>query len=73
MSSREVFAGNIRRLRKERGLSRTQFAVRLGYRHYEAVAQAERDRSDPGLDTVDRYAAALGVSAACLLRPLEGS
>jgi hypothetical protein len=49
MSSREVFAGNIRRLRKE------------------------RDRSDPGLDTVDRYATALGVTAACLLTPLEGS
>ena len=61
--SLDVFAANLRRLRRERGLSQERLAhdADLNTTH---VAKIERTEREPGVRTVAKLAAALGVPAA---------
>jgi transcriptional regulator with XRE-family HTH domain len=63
-------AGNVRRLRKERGLSQARLAELSGVSRRMIVA-IERDEANISLSNLDRLAAALGVSLTETLRPPE--
>lgn len=67
----QVFGINVRRVRRERGLSIEALAdeVRLAYTY---VGQIERESRNPTLDVVERFATALQVDALDLLRETEG-
>jgi transcriptional regulator with XRE-family HTH domain len=61
-----VLAGNLRRLRKARGLSQDALAFEAGInRTY--IGAVERGERNVSLDNIVRLAAALGVSPAELL------
>ena len=62
-----VFGINVRRLRKERGLSQEALAdeVELAVTY---VGQIERGLRNPTLDVVERFAAVLGVDPLELLQ-----
>jgi transcriptional regulator with XRE-family HTH domain len=64
----QVFGGNVRRLRLERGLSQEALAdqVELAVTY---VGQIERGRRNPTLDVVERFASALQADPLDLLRP----
>lgn len=67
MDIREVFATNLKRLRRERGLSQEELAHRADIdRTY--VSSLERSVYAAGIDVVDRIAMVLGVEAADMLR-----
>lgn len=61
--SLDVFAANLQRLRRERGLSQERLAhdADLNTTH---VAKIERTEREPGVRTVAKLAMALGVPAA---------
>lgn len=61
-------AGNVRRLRQERGLSQSALAERSGISRRMIVA-IESDEANVSLSSLDRLAAALGVSLAEAVRP----
>ena len=61
-------AGNIRRLRQERGLSQAGLAELSGVSRRMIVA-IERDEANVSLSSLDRLAAALGVGLADTVRP----
>jgi len=63
-------AGNIRRLRRERRFSQARLAELSGVSRRMIVA-IERDEANVSLSSLDRLAAALGVSLAETLRPPE--
>lgn len=66
MASRAVLAGNLRRLRDQRGLSQEALADLAGIdRTY--VSLLERQRYSASVDTLDRLAAALNVPVSTLL------
>lgn len=70
MHIREVFAANLRRLRKERGLSQEALAHEAGIdRTY--VSALERSVYSVSIDVLAELAAALDVQAMELLRPAE--
>jgi transcriptional regulator with XRE-family HTH domain len=56
----QVFAGNMRRLRTEAGLTQEALADRSGV-DFASVGRIERAERDPGVRTVARLAAGLGV------------
>jgi transcriptional regulator with XRE-family HTH domain len=60
----------IRELRRLRGLSQLQLAVLTGS-HRPIVARWERGVHSLEIDTVNRIAAALGVSPALVLEPID--
>jgi transcriptional regulator with XRE-family HTH domain len=63
MDGRTLVARNLRKLRVERGLSQDALAVDAGLdRSY--VGRIERGLENPTVDTLDRFAKALGVAAA---------
>jgi transcriptional regulator with XRE-family HTH domain len=66
-----TFATNLRRIRKERGLSqeRLAHAADLNMTH---VARIERTEREPGVRTIAKLAVALQVSAADLFDGLDG-
>lgn len=67
MDIREVFATNLKRLRRERGLSQEELAHRADIdRTY--VSSLERSIYAAGIDVVDRIAMVLDVEAADMLR-----
>lgn len=67
MTSREVLALNLRRLRHARGLSQEQLADLAGVdRTY--VSSLERSKYAVGLDVLDRLACVLEVEPAELLK-----
>lgn len=69
MSIRQTFALNLRKLRKERGLSQDELAHRAELdRTY--ISALERCRYAASIDVVERLAKELGVEAADLLRSL---
>lgn len=73
--SHVVFAVNVRALREGRGWTQLDLGVLAGFPADQAnrVSKVERAAKGTTLGTVDRFAAALGVSAASLLeRPAEG-
>ena len=66
MDARHRLAANLRRLRRERGLSQEQFALEHGIdRTY--VSGVERGERNPTLVNVSRLAGALGVELTVLL------
>jgi transcriptional regulator with XRE-family HTH domain len=68
MEIREVLAENLRRYRKERGLSQEELAHRADIdRTY--VSSLERCQYAAGIDVVDRLARELGVETWKMLRP----
>jgi transcriptional regulator with XRE-family HTH domain len=67
MDIRDVFAINLRKLRRAQGLSQEELAHRADIdRTY--ISSLERSVYAAGIDVVDRLAVALGVEAADLLK-----
>lgn len=67
MEIKEIFARNLRQLRKAHGLSQEELAHRADLdRTY--VSSLERSVYNASIDVVDRLAVVLGVEAADLLR-----
>jgi transcriptional regulator with XRE-family HTH domain len=67
-SLRKVFAANVRRLRKDAGLSQEAFADLCGL-HRTYIGSIERAERNVSIDNVARIAAALSVEGWELLRP----
>lgn len=67
--SHVVFAFNVRRLREHQGLTQEELGATAGFPADPAnrVSKVERAVAGATLDTVDRLAAALGVTPASLL------
>ena len=60
MALRETVAANIRRIRKEKGISQEELADRAGVnRNY--VGMVERCENAPTVDLLEKFAEALGV------------
>ncbi|MCA0032657.1 helix-turn-helix domain-containing protein [Mesorhizobium sp. B263B2A] len=71
MEIREVFAQNLRALRRARGLSQEELAHQAGIdRTY--ISALERKVYNPSIDVVDRLAEVLGVDVADLLKRPSG-
>ena len=67
MDIREVLALNVRKCRRDQGLSQEELAHRAGIdRTY--ISSIERRRYAASVDVLDRLARVLGVEAADLLR-----
>jgi transcriptional regulator with XRE-family HTH domain len=66
-----TFAANLRRIRKERGLSQERLAhvADLNMTH---VAKIERTEREPGVRTISKLAIALEISAADLFEGIDG-
>jgi transcriptional regulator with XRE-family HTH domain len=67
----DIFAANLRRIRRERGLSQERLAHSADL-HMTHVAKIERSEREPGARTVSKLARALGVSAAELFDGIDG-
>ncbi len=67
MDLRAIFAGNIRRLRKERSMSQEDLAFESGL-HRTYISGIERGIRNVGLDNIGVIAAALKVAPDELLR-----
>ncbi len=67
----DIFAANLRRIRRERDLSQERLAHRadLNMTH---VAKIERSEREPGVRTVSKLARALEVSASELFDGIDG-
>jgi transcriptional regulator with XRE-family HTH domain len=68
----DEFSRNLRRLRKERGLTQERLAELSGL-HLTDVGRIERAERDPGVRTVARLATGLGVPALELFRSIDPS
>lgn len=62
----QIFGVNVRRLRKERGLTLEALADAVGLA-YSYVGEIERGRRNPTLNVVENFAEVLGVSPQALL------
>jgi predicted transcriptional regulator len=67
---RRELLDELAQVRRERGLSQTEIAARMGTSQ-SAVARLERGELDARLSTVERYAAALGRSVEWRIRAHE--
>jgi transcriptional regulator with XRE-family HTH domain len=66
MALRETVAANIRRIRKEKGISQEDLADRAGVnRNY--VGMVERCENAPTIDLLEKFAEALGVKPVVFL------
>jgi transcriptional regulator with XRE-family HTH domain len=59
-TAREILAGNIRRLRKERGWSQEELAEKSGL-HRTYVGDIERLERNVSVDNIERLAAAFNI------------
>jgi transcriptional regulator with XRE-family HTH domain len=66
MKLRRMVARNLRRLRRERGLSQEELADRAGLNR-NCVGMVEREENAPTVDVLERLATALKVEAIDLL------
>lgn len=66
MHVRQRLAHNLRRLRKDKGLSQEQFAFEANI-HRTYISDIERGARNPTIMVVEKLAKALGVSASQLL------
>jgi len=70
-AARKILATNLRRLRRERGLSQEQLADRaLLHRTY--IGSVERAERNISIDNIEKLARALGVTPADLLASHRG-
>lgn len=69
-TSRKTFAANVRRFRCARLMTQVQLAERLDV-DQSRIAELERGKGNPTMDTLDQIADALDVSPAALLVPVE--
>jgi len=67
MNIREILAANLRRMRRERGLSQEELAHRANI-HRTYVSSLERCQYSATIDLVDSLAVALGVETPDLLK-----
>ena len=67
MDLRTIFAGNIKRLRKERGMSQEDLAFESGL-HRTYISGIERGIRNVGLDNIGVIATALAVPPDTLLK-----
>lgn len=72
MELRAIFAGNIKRLRKERGLSQEGLAFESGL-HRTYISGIERGIRNVSLDNIGVIAEALHVPPATLLMSVPGA
>lgn len=70
MDPLDAFAANVRRLRKQRGLTQERLAELAGL-HMTDVARIETQGRDPGVRVVAKLAKGLGVSTAALFEGVE--
>jgi transcriptional regulator with XRE-family HTH domain len=70
MEPLEVFAANVRRLRKERGLTQERLAE-LSDLHMTDIARIETQGRDPGVKVVVKIARGLGCSTSDLFEGVE--
>lgn len=70
MEPLDVFAANVRRLRKERGLTQERLAE-LADLHMTDIARIETQGRDPGVKVVAKVAYGLGVPTSDLLIGVE--
>ena len=68
LSTRQIFAANLRRLRLAAGLSQEAFAGVCGL-HRTYIGAVERAEKNISIDNIERIAGALGCSPARLLLP----
>lgn len=68
----EAFAANVRRLRKERGLTQERLAAEAGLNMTD-IARIETVRRDPGVRVAVKLAQGLGVPVADLFHDVGGS
>lgn len=69
MSSVDVIGRNVKRFRRERGISMSELGIRAGLAK-QTVVSIESGAGNPTIDTVERIAATLGVSTRALLTEL---
>ena len=69
MEPLEVFAANVRRLRKERDLTQERLAE-LADLHMTDIARIETLRRDPGIKVIAKIARGLDVPASDLLKDI---
>jgi len=62
-----VFAGNVRRLRTERGMSQEELGEAAGV-HRTYIGMLERGEKNVTIYNIERIARALGIEAHCLLK-----
>ncbi len=70
MEPLDAFAANVRRLRKERGLTQERLAE-LADLHMTDIARIETQGRDPGVKVLAKIAHGLGVPASELLDGVE--
>lgn len=68
--SRQTFASNVRRFRRARNMTQVRLAQVLRV-DQSRIAELERGKGNPTMDTLDQIADALEVSPASLLVPVE--
>jgi len=70
MEPLDAFAANVRRLRKERGLTQERLAE-LADLHMTDIARIETQGRDPGVKVLAKIAHGLGVPTSELLKGVE--
>lgn len=66
MEAQDQLGANIRRIRRDAGLSQMELSDRCGL-HFSEISRLERGRRDAQLSTIVKLARGLGVSPAELL------
>lgn len=65
---RKELGKRLRVIRKQRGLSQSQLANLLGYKDHSTLAKVETGVNDITVETLYKYASALGVNVIDILR-----
>ena len=71
MDMRELVGRNVKRVRRERGLTQEQLAERSGFSQ-QYISGLEQGRRNPTIVSIYELATVLGVSHMELVRPTEG-
>src|SRR5947209_361906 len=68
---RKIFGAELRRRRKELGLSQEEFGERANL-HRTYVSDVEAGKRNPSLQSMQRLASAVGTSIGCVFGSMEG-
>jgi transcriptional regulator with XRE-family HTH domain len=71
MDMRKLVGRNVKRVRRERGLTQEQLAERSGFSQ-QYISGLEQGRRNPTIVSIYELATVLGVSHMELVRPTEG-